>query len=72
MRSIDYDAFAAQVADKWRTWARANNLDPDRPTEAALRKFFKERWPALATSDGDFWHQFLKALAEHGYQTSVT
>jgi hypothetical protein len=72
MRSIDYDAFEAQVADKWCTWAKENNLSPDRPTEAALRKFFKERWPALATSDGDLWQRVLKVLAEHGYQANVT
>jgi hypothetical protein len=67
MRSIDHDAFTAQIADRWRTWATQKGLDPDRPAEAELRKFFKERWPALAFSEGDFWYQFLKALAEHGY-----
>ena len=71
MRSIDYDAFTAQTANRWRAWATAKRLDPDHPIVTDLRKFYAERWPALATAEGEFWYEFLKALAEHGYQARL-
>jgi hypothetical protein len=68
MRSGYHDAFTDRMAKKWRAFAAAPALDPDRPTIAALWKCYVEGSPGSGAA-GDIapWHVFLEALAEHGH-----
>ena len=68
MRGRAPTAAENRMAEDWHVWAFERCLDPGRPAQRDLWRFFEEYRPKLAAlGDGNYWHFFLEALAYNGY-----